>query len=281
MSDSAEESTRAGAVDVITPGPLTTVQDLGRPGRAALGVSPSGAADRPSLLAANRLVGNEPGSGCLEATYGGLSLRFDPPAIVAVTGAHCPGAVYSEAAETGELTLGAPPTGLRSYVAVRGGIDVPRVLGSRSADLLSGLGPAPLRAGDRLAIGPAGTAAPRPERVLAPSLPEPVPLRVLPGPRADWLAGSLVGSSYAVSPRSNRIGVRLDGPALRRARRDEVPPEGLLAGAVQLPPDGQPVIFLADHPVTGGYPIVAVLIEADVALLAQCRPGTRVVFAAA
>jgi allophanate hydrolase subunit 2 len=104
---------------------------------------------------------------------------------------------------------------------------------------------------------------------------------VLPGPRAGWLDGPLAGSSYAVSARSNRVGVRLDGPALRRARHDEVAPEGLLDGAVQLPPDGKPVVFLADHPVTGGYPVVAVLIEADVALLAQCRPGTRVVFAAA
>jgi biotin-dependent carboxylase-like uncharacterized protein len=272
---------RAAGIEVVAPGPLTTVQDLGRPGHAALGVCPSGAADRPALLAANRVVGNEPEAACLEVTFGGLSLRCDPPAVLAVTGARCPAAPYGEAVETGALQLGRPASGLRSYVAVRGGVDVPPVLDSRSADLLSGIGPPALKPGDRLAVGSDIAGPPRLAHLLAPSLPEPVPLRTLPGPRADWAAGTLVGSEYVVSAASNRVGVRLQGPPVRRAQAGELGPEGLLAGAVQLPPDGRPIVSLADHPVTGGYPVVAVIIAADVALLAQCRPGTRVVLAAA
>jgi biotin-dependent carboxylase-like uncharacterized protein len=179
-----------------------------------------------------------------------------------------------------ELALGLPPVGLRSYVAVRGGVDVPAVLGSRSTDRLSGLGPAPLTAGDRLPVG--GLAGEEPVVDVAPvRWPEPV-LRVLPGPRRDWLTdrawADLTGAPWTVSSDSDRVGLRLTGPRLAWARDDELPSEGLVPGAVQVPPDGAPVLFLADHPVTGGYPVLAVVTRADLPAAAQLRPGDTLTF---
>jgi KipI family sensor histidine kinase inhibitor len=283
----------AGGILVVHSGPLTTVQDRGRPGYAALGVSASGAADPASAALANRLVGNQPDAACLETTLGGLTLEFREPARVAVTGA--PGALrlsHRAAAVNApfsvpagdRLTIGTPDLGLRSYVAVRGGIDVPATLDSRATDVLSGLGPAPLRDGDVLPIGTA-TAGPPPAVDLAPvaALPDTeITVRVLPGPRADWFTDdahtTLHTAAFTVTADVNRIGVRLDGPELTRARTDELPSEATVAGAVQVPPSGQPVVFLADHPVTGGYPVIAVVRAADLPLLAQARPGQRVRF---
>ncbi|GGP85554.1 biotin-dependent carboxyltransferase family protein [Streptosporangium pseudovulgare] len=182
----------------------------------------------------------------------------------------------------GELRVGAPTAGLRTYVAVRGGLDVPAVLGSRSTDALSGLGPAPLAPGLRLPLGPA---AGLPPIVVDAAPPPPIPrgvLRVLPGPRDDWFAPdaleALCAAPYQVSRRSNRVGVRLAGTALRRVRDGELPSEGMVAGAVQVPPSGQPIVFLADHPPTGGYPVIAVVASADLAVAAQLRPGDPVWF---
>jgi biotin-dependent carboxylase-like uncharacterized protein len=276
-------------IEVVTPGPLTTVQDLGRPGLAGLGVSRSGAADLGSLRLANRLVGNPESAACLEVTLGGLVARFDTPAIVALTGAPCPVEVGGRAgfvngpltvAAGARLVLGRPVRGLRTYLAVRGGIDVAPVLGSRSTDLLSGLGPQPVTAGTRLPVGAAHEGPPNVEQAPVAELPDHLSLRVLPGPRADWFtaeARHLLGTeAYEINPRSNRIGVRLDGPALARSREGELPSEGMVRGAVQVPPDGRPVVFLADHPVTGGYPVIGVVEAADADLLAQGRPGQRV-----
>jgi allophanate hydrolase subunit 2 len=170
------------------------------------------------------------------------------------------------------LRLGAPSTGLRTYLSVRGGVDVPPVLGSRAADTLSGLGPPPLRPGDLLRVGPPPHGWPNVEVAPLPA-PDagPIVLRALPGPRADW----------TVSPRSDRIGIRLDG---RRVESGSVPAtmlsEGLIRGAIQLPPDGRPILFLADHPVTGGYPVVAVVSDADADRAAQAVPGARIVLGA-
>ena len=188
------------------------------------------------------------------------------------------------------LRIGAPAAGLRTYLAVRGGVDVPAVLGSRSADLLSGLGPAPLRAGELLPLGSAGpagaidTPAPRPGPVRGVARTGPAELRVRPGPRDDWFAPGaielLCGSDYTVTPASDRTGVRLDGRALPRAsgRTGELASEGVVTGALQVPPDGRPILLLADHPVTGGYPVLAVVRSADIGLAAQLRPGHRVRF---
>ncbi|MCP3802689.1 biotin-dependent carboxyltransferase family protein [Allokutzneria sp. A3M-2-11 16] len=281
-------------ITIVNPGPQALVQDLGRPGLATLGVGRSGAADRRSLALANRLVGNPETNAGIEITFGGLVARFAEAALVAVTGAPCPVEVGTRAADMygpirvragDELKLGRPSAGLRSYLAVRGGIEVPKVLGSRATDLLAGLGPEPLAAEAVLPIGVSTEDYPGVD--LAPQAPysdEPV-LRVLPGPRADWFTEdaleSLCGGKYEVSTASNRIGVRLTGPVLRRREPDrELPPEAMVLGALQVPPSGQPILFLADHPVTGGYPVIGVVEPADLHLAAQLRPGQRIRFRA-
>jgi biotin-dependent carboxylase-like uncharacterized protein len=278
-------------IEVLRPGPLTTVQDLGRAGLAHLGVGRSGAADRPSLRLANRLVGNPEGEAGLETTLGGLAVRFESASLVALTGAPCPVRVGGRSRDmfapvpvaAGEvLELGMPHAGVRTYLAVRGGLAVPAVLGARATDMLAQLGPAPLHAGDRLPLGSADGSHPgvdvAPVRALAS---EPV-LRAVPGPRADWFtsrARVLLGTEpFEVSPASDRVGVRLTGPVLERARSGELPSEGVVEGAVQVPPDGHPVVFLADHPVTGGYPVIAVVHPDDIAVVAQVRPGQHLRF---
>ncbi|MGJ6966832.1 biotin-dependent carboxyltransferase family protein [Streptosporangium sp. G11] len=325
-------------IEVIAPGPYATVQDLGRPGYAHLGVPRSGAADEPSLRLANRLVGNPENAAGIELTLGGARLRFTAGAWAAVTGAACPldlvrprRAVPAETGEVstgeafvggassggasaggvhpggvhaggagapmtvsqgmcapfwvpagGELCLGMPGAGLRTYVAVRGGVEVPVTMGSRSADSLSGLGPPPLRAGTVLPVGPTGGLPP----IIVDAAPPPQAgagvLRVVPGPRDDWFVpgalATLCAGPYEVSQDSNRVGVRMRGARLERARDGELPSEGMVAGAVQVPPSGQPIVFLADHPPTGGYPVIAVLTSASLAGAAQLRPGDRTRF---
>ncbi|MER6814982.1 biotin-dependent carboxyltransferase family protein [Spirillospora sp. NPDC000708] len=279
-------------LDVLRSGLLATVQDLGRPGHAALGVGVAGAADPDSFRLANRAVGNPEDAAAIETTFGGLHVRSRGGVFAAVTGAPVPMTVDGRAVapfsvfhvpDGAELRMGAPSTGLRSYLAVRGGIAVPPVLGSRSTDTLSGLGPAPLKPGDLLPIGP----APRRDPLLdvLPVAPPPardIVLRAIPGPRADWLApgalDALFGSPYAVTSEIDRVGMRLDGPRLAHAGRGELPSEGTVTGALQVPPSGLPVLFLADHPVTGGYPVIAVVVSADVGRAAQARPGQRLRF---
>jgi biotin-dependent carboxylase-like uncharacterized protein len=271
---------------VVEPGPLSTVQDAGRMGLASLGIGRSGACDRRSYHLANRLVGNDPSAAVLEVTYGGLQLRADADVVLALTGARCPDVPHNAvlALPAGAtLRLRPPVAGLRTYVAVRGGIDVPAVLGSRSTDLLAGLGPAPLGAGDVLPVGPAP--ATFPDVDVAP-VPDPaageLAARVMPGPRDAWLSSdawsALLRESYEVTSDSNRVGIRLDGPALARAKDEELPSEGMARGALQVPPSGKPVLFLADHPVTGGYPVAACVVDADVDRCAQLVPGQRLRF---
>lgn len=270
-------------IEVITPGPLATVQDAGRTGYAALGVARSGAFDRSALRLANRLVGNPDDAAGIEATLGGLHLRVNRPVTIAFTGAVCPGApdwgVPVSLPAGADIRLGPPASGLRSYLAVRGGIAVEPVLGSRSTDTLSGLGPPPLRAGDRLPIGEpvdalVGASAAEPARRAV--------LRVRFGPRDDWFTGDarrlLLSTGWTVRPESDRIGIRLAGPALERARDDELASEPTLPGAIQVPPDGRPIVFGPDAPVTGGYPVIAVVTDLDPA--AQLRPGDVVRFSA-
>ncbi|MFE0580096.1 biotin-dependent carboxyltransferase family protein [Streptomyces sp. NPDC058874] len=279
---------------VVRPGALTTVQDRGRPGYAHLGVPRSGALDTAAYALANRLLGNPPGAAALETTLDGVSLRALTPTVVAVTGAPCPVRVSGRPVAWGapvglpagaELEVGRAESGLRGYVAVRGGLAVPPVLGSRSTDLLSGLGPPVLSAGMALPVGPAGPGAvPAADAYGLPAAPSQLLLPLRLGPRADWFTGgSLAGlwrSALRVSPRSNRIGLRTEGgPALVRARPGELPSEGMVLGAVQVPPDGLPVVFLADHPVTGGYPVVGVVPPGPALdAAAQARPGTPVRF---
>ncbi|MFB6618260.1 biotin-dependent carboxyltransferase family protein [Streptomyces sp. NPDC056367] len=279
---------------VIRPGALTTVQDRGRPAYAHLGVPRSGALDTAAHALANRLLGNPPDAAALETTLDGVALRALAATTVAVTGAPCSVRVSGRPVAWGapvrlspgaELEVGRAESGVRSYVAVRGGLAVAPVLGSRSTDLLSGLGPPVLTAGTVLAVGAAAAEpvagadacglAGAPSELL-------LPLRL--GPRADWFTeASVTGlwrAVFRVSAMSNRIGLRTEaGSPLVRARAGELPSEGMVLGAVQVPPDGLPVVFLADHPVTGGYPVVGVVPPGPALdAAAQARPGTAVRF---
>lgn len=276
-------------IEVIDPGPLSTLQDLGRRGWAHLGVPRGGALDRGAAALARRLVGGSPGDAVVETTVGGVVLRPGRAVTLAVTGAACDVLVDQRKVAHGSpvtvpagavVRVGPASAGVRSYVAFAGGIDVAPVLGSRSTDTLAWVGPPRLAAGDVLPLGTPGVLPePPPAVVRRPRAPV---LRLRRGPRADWLDApawaALDGASYAVAADSDRIGLRLDGPRVRR-RPGELPSEGIVLGAVQLPPSGQPVVFLADHPTTGGYPVVAVVEDADLDLCAQLRPGERVTLA--
>lgn len=274
---------------VLAPGPSATVQDEGRRGQAGLGIGRSGACDRGSARLANRLVGNAVGAALLEVTFGGLVVRADANLVVVTTGARCAGASAHDAPvrlRAGEsMALGPPVSGLRTCLAVRGGIDVAPVLGSRSTDLLSGLGPPPLRAGDVLRVGVAED--PMPGVDLAPVADPPsgeLVVAVTGGPRRDWFTAAawdlLLAGPWTVGAESNRIGLRLIGPPLERARDGELASEGMVRGALQVPLSGEPVLLLADHPVTGGYPVVAVVEDDDVDRCGQLRPGQPVRFRA-
>jgi len=280
-------------LEVLATGPLTLVEDLGRPGYAAVGVGRSGAADRAAYRLAERLLGEPEGRAALEITLGGLVVRAHGSFTVVVTGAAAPAtidgrpvghAAPAHLPDGSILALGMPPTGLRSYVAVRGGIDVPPVLGSRSTDTLSGIGPAVVTAGQLLPIGEPGCGGPTVD-VAPVATPDAgvVELGLLPGPRLNWLAtpSELTAATWAVSERSDRVGMRVTGPGLARASTRvavELPSEGVVLGGLQVPADGQPIVFLADHPVTGGYPVVAVVRDRDIDRAAQCRPGQSVRF---
>lgn len=278
-------------VDVVEPGPLTTVQDLGRTGYAHLGVSPSGAADPESLRLANRLVGNPAGAPALECTFGGLGLRFTAARWVALTGAPASALVDGSPvvdprrfrAPAGTvLHLGRPSTGLRSYLAVGGGFVVRRVLGGAGHDVLAGHGPAPLRPGDELAIGPDRPPPAAPIELANSRCPNGIAtLRFGWGPRHELFDSTdrqrFVTTRWRVSTESNRIGVRLLGEPLRIGET-RLASEGMVPGAIQVPPSGEPIAFLADHPVTGGYPVIGVLTEQDIGLLAQAPPGTEIRF---
>jgi biotin-dependent carboxylase-like uncharacterized protein len=276
---------------VVDAGPHTSVQDRGRPGWAHLGVPRAGALDRPAADLANRLVGNDPAAAVLETTLGGVVFDVAEPTLVAVTGAECAVSVRDRAVAFAEPVLapagirvrvGPTTRGVRSYVAVAGGVEVGAVLGSRSTDTLAHVGPGVLRAGDVLPLGtpsgpPAGVDLGPVRRHARPAL-----LRVEPGPRHDWFhdtaLATLTRSTYAVSGESNRVGLRLQGPALERSRDEELPSEGIVLGAVQVPASGQPLVFLHDHPTTGGYPVIGVVDPDDLWQCAQLRPGDEVRF---
>src|SRR5699024_10534144 len=218
--------------------------------------------------------------------------RARRPLTVAVAGAECPARIDGRDVAThstlrlrtgSQLHLGTPPTGVRTYLAVRGGIDVAPVLGSRATDVLAGLGPEPLRPGMQLAVGNGNGDLPQIDFApVAPIRARTVTLRVVAGPRDDWFTTAahdrLCGEPYSVTTQSDRVGMRLAGPELTRARTDELPSEGMVTGAIQVPPSGQPTLLLADHPVTGGYPVIAVVVSTDVDHAAQARPGQTIRF---
>lgn len=278
-------------ITVIQPGPLATVQDLGRPGYGTWGIVPGGAADRGSIRLANRLVGNAESAAAVEITGGGFHARFSRTATIALTGAPSPMTVAARAAAPygpvpvpagAEVVVGRSAVGVRSYLAVRGGIDIPQVLGSRATDLIAGLGLEALRAGDELPVGTQTTHYPSVDLAPVPSPPNPVVITVITGPRADWFTPDalhiLARDPYTVTPASDRVGVRFTGPPLHRRTARELPSEPAIRGAVEIPPDGQPIMFLVDHPTTCGYPVIAVADAAGADLAAQLRPGQQVIF---
>lgn len=286
------------ALEVVRPGLQLLVQDLGRPAMAATGVSQSGVADRAAMRDANRAVGNAPDAAVLELAGGGTVLRAQGACVVALAGGVAEATIEGEAGtatpahgtpfaldDGDELHIGAVRAGLRTIVGIRGGIALEPVLGSLATDTLAGLGPEPLGAGSVLPLrGPAAAPhavepVPAPARSL-PAADDEVELRIVLGPRDDWFTPAaletLVGQAWAVTPRSDRVGVRLAGEPLVRAVEGELPSEGAVTGAIQVPPDGQPVLFLADHPLTGGYPIVGAVVDADLDLAGQLPPGARI-----
>jgi biotin-dependent carboxylase-like uncharacterized protein len=273
-------------IEVLEPGAFTTIQDPhGRPGWRHLGVPYGGAADPWAACLANRLVGNPDDSPLLEATWHGPTLRFVAPSAVALAG-ELEAAIDSLPFATGvarEIRAGSllrirSGRDARGYLAVAGGLRVDRVLGSAATDVRGGFGGLdgrPLRSGDRLEVGTAGGDR---QRWLGrwPS----GPIRIVPGPHADALdPAALVSGRWRVGADADRTGARLDGPALSVQGRTEIPSVGLPLGAIQVPPDGRPIVMLADRPVTGGYPVPAVVIGADVGRVARLRPGDPIAFA--
>lgn len=274
---------------VEAAGLYTTFQDPGRPGLAHLGVSGSGAADRVSFLLANRLLGNPPEAACIEITGAGPTLVCGHATFVAVVGGQPEVALDGRPVGAGRvvpvapgqrLVIGSTGWSARSYLAVRGGFDAPVTLGSRSTDRLGGLGPAPLAAGDRLVVGPAAGAM---ADHLVPGSPGQqawgyeLTVRALPvGPSRPW-RDALFGRRYEVDATSDRVGIRLrplGGPLEPAA--EAVSSVGVTAGTVQVPPSGEPLVLSADHATHGGYPVAAVVIAADLAVLGRCRPGEQI-----
>ncbi|SPJ32548.1 urea amidolyase family protein [Kushneria phyllosphaerae] len=300
--DTSEPSTTdtTPCLEVLQPGLQSLFQDLGREGQTGQGVSGAGAMDKSALRSANRIVGNPSHSTVIETAQGGLSLRCHRPTIVAVTGAQTTVSIKTaegtrhdgarwqpiELAEGDTLTLGATTAGVRCYLALRGGFDVAPVLGSCATDTLAKLGPAPLARGDTLhSAGLAITAlslGESPEFDL-PRAGECITLDIIMGPRSDWFTDEaltlLCEQTWQVTPHSDRVGIRLEGEhPLTRQRSEELPSEGTVTGALQVPASGQPVLFLADHPLTGGYPVIACVADHHLDLAGQIPPGTTVRF---
>jgi biotin-dependent carboxylase-like uncharacterized protein len=283
---------------VCAPGFVTTVQDLGRPGHAAIGVSASGAADPLALRIGNRLVGNGEAAAALEMTMVGGTFLFDADAVVAFAGADAgariddrpvaPWCAHSVRAGT-TVVCAALRGGARSYLCIRGGLDVPKIYGSASTHLMTGLGGhegRKLEAGDRLAIGTAERALPFPHGVDPERIPgyrRGEPFRATDGPQAGWFTPDAIAGLYAsewrVSEACDRMGIRLDGPRLGQVGSRELLTEGVCWGAIQAPSGGQPIVLLVEHQTTGGYPKIANVIAADLARLGTIRPRETVTFA--
>lgn len=268
-------------IHVIAPGFLTTVQDLGRFGYAHFGISPSGAADPLALRAGNLLVGNAENAPALEMTLTGGEFAFEGPAVIALTGSDFASSVpmwQPVEIRPGETVRSGPTrNGARCYLSVRGGLDVPLVMGSASVHIMTGVGGRPLRPGDVLPIGDRAVRLPRKPARKIPVHNGMACLRATAGPQAQWFGDELYSAGYLVSEESNRMGIRLKGPALRSPDGHMIT-EGVSLGAVQSPPDGQPIVLFVEHQTTGGYPKPANVISADFWRLGQLRPRDQVRF---
>lgn len=279
------------SLTVVAAGLQTLIQDAGRPGFGASGVGRSGAFDRAAHRQANLLVGNSVGAPALEVLGGGLHLRASREHVLAVTGAVGRILVDGHPVEHGRsfavpadrsVEIQSFEVGLRAVVAVAGGISADEVLGSCSTDTLSGIGPAPVAAGAKLGCGFPSGAPPDGLDVPALIASGSTSVDVVLGPRNDWFTpdavARLLASPWTVSPTSNRIGIRLEGPQLARSRDGELPSEPCVFGSIQVTSGGLPVVLGPDHPVTGGYPVIAVVVDRHLDRLAQLRPGETLRF---
>lgn len=275
-------------IRISSPGTSATIQDAGRHGYEQLGVTTSGAMDRRSVERANTQVGNDRGDAVIESLFGGVEFSLSESrwcslagafAAVTVDDEHVPDPALFWAPAGAQVKVGLARRGLYAYLAVSGGLQPRRILGSASTDTLSGIGPARLAAGHEIGLGTPGT----------PIWNTDTPALIIPGTHLDaqFLWGPrdglfsdddralLVDTEWIVSSDANRVGARVDGARLA-ADLGSLPSEGVVRGSIQIPPSGQPIIFLADHPVTGGYPVIGVLVEPAQDLVAQARPGTRI-----
>lgn len=282
-------------IRILDAGPQTTVQDLGRTGQMRYGIPPSGPVDRFAFVLANRLVGNADGAAALECTLIGPRFEVTAAGAIAVTGADMPVTVNGQRAagwttvalKPGDVVkLGPARTGVRSYVGVAGGLDVPLVLGSRSTYLrgrVGGVEGRALRKGDELRVFPSGPGKAR--RVEQRSIPdytgEPT-IRAVLGPQADRFTAeglqALFGGRYEVLPQSDRMGSRLRGPRIAHARGHDIVSDGIALGSIQVPGDGQPIVLLVDRQSTGGYTKVATICSSDIWRVGQARPGQSLRF---
>jgi antagonist of KipI len=285
------------AVRVIRGGMLTTIQDSGRWGYQSCGVPVAGPMDPLSHRLANALVGNDRGAATLEVTLVGPELEFEDERVVAVTGADFEITLDGKLAQTGAPFMVAPESrlrfgrrrrGARAYLAIRGGVAVPPVLGSRATHVISAMGGLEgrsLKAGDRLPLGVAEVARPTATAPADPVVPlpdQPARLRVLPGPQADAFAAdafeALQSAAYTVGQQSDRMGFRLEGPRLAHARGADIISDATPLGVLQVPASGQPILLMADRQTTGGYPKIGTVISADLPVAGQLGPGDTIVF---
>jgi biotin-dependent carboxylase-like uncharacterized protein len=288
----AGRRTLTGTLTVHAVGAMALLEDRGRAGLAHLGLGHSGAADRTSHDLANRLAGNKPDAACIEATLGMLEVRVDKPVLMAVTGAaleiRC--GLRLQAVNTSfwvppntTVRLGRPTAGLRSYLAVRGGLRGANVLGSVSWDTMAKLGTPPLQPGDVLQVADAASEPPATDLApLAMIGSGRLELPLILGPRDDWFDDTAIARlahhDFTVTPETDRVGARLQGPELPRRRSGELPSEGVVLGALQVPTSGRPTLFLADHPVTGGYPVIGCVPQPWVDKASQAAPGQLIRF---
>ena len=282
------------SIVVKTPGPLTTVQDAGRFGYQSSGIRPCGVMDTAAYEAANILVGNENGEAVLEMTFLGAALTFQTAAWAALTGADMAAtldgasveryrAIKIEAGQT--LAVGMAASGCRGYLAVRGGINVPSVMGSRATDIgakLGGFAGRALKAGDVLPTRAVDDWTPTDVRCTPPVYESEITVRVIPGPQDDAFTpkgtDTFFSAPYEVSPNSDRMGIRLDGAEIESVNGTDIVSDGIVFGSVQVPSGGKPIVLMADHQTTGGYAKIGTVISFDLPKLAQARPGDTVRF---
>lgn len=282
------------SIKILQTGALTTIQDKGRFGYQKSGIGQAGAMDQEAYIAANRLAGNLPGVAVLEMTMQGATLQFTDKHLCALTGADMqakldgvPQERYkSFTVEAGQtLTLGFAQSGLRGYFAVQGGIDVPKVLGSRSTDVksrLGGLEGRALKKGDVLEVGESDGLPPIYTSLPVPDYPDEVAVRAILGPQEDYFTekgiADFFNTSYTVTPQSDRMGLRLEGAAIENKAGVDIVSDGITFGSVQVPANGMPIVLMADHQTAGGYAKIATVASADLSKLAQVKPGQKVRF---